>query len=141
MEEKDEQIVVSAPVTPNKKGAAGKIVALAICCTLAGGILGAGGVIAFNFLRGPGGMRPDDFGRGDRIENQIDDNDSNDSSDKSQNSQNGQMPPMQGQQGQQYQQGQTGNGNPPQMPNGQMPNGQTTDGNNQAPLTSTDSNN
>ena len=101
---------------------------MAICCTLAGGILGAGGVIAFNFLRGPGGMRPDDFRRGDRIENQIDDNDSNDSSDKSQNSQNGQMPPMQGQQGQQ---GQTGNGNPPQMPNG----------NNQAPLTSTDSNN
>lgn len=43
----------TAPQVPRKKkGAAGKIVALAICCTLVGGIAGAAGMAAYYHLSG-----------------------------------------------------------------------------------------
>ncbi|MBP5774198.1 MAG: hypothetical protein J6W36_00720 [Clostridiales bacterium] len=40
------------PAPKKKKGIAGKVVCLAICCTLTGAALGAGGVIAFNAFGG-----------------------------------------------------------------------------------------
>ena len=49
------EVTASVPAPKKKKGIAGKVVCLAICCTLTGAALGAGGVIAFNaFHRGPG---------------------------------------------------------------------------------------
>lgn len=53
----EQPVQLTAPVVPapkKKSGMAGKIVALAIGCTIAGMAMGAGGVIAFDVLHGHG---------------------------------------------------------------------------------------
>jgi len=143
MENKEEIIeqntTASVPAPKKKKGMAGKIVALAIGCTIFGAALGAGGVIAFNALRGPGRMSIEEFkrdgfpgGQSDRQRPEFPgrDKDSSDSSDQQNDQQNngqqsddkqgnfapggqgpqGQQPP-QGMPNQPGQQGQQGNVN------------------------------
>lgn len=64
-------VIVSEPATKKKKGKAGKIVALAICCFLAGGAAGAGGVLAYDAFRGPDRTRIEDFRRDGRFAGQF----------------------------------------------------------------------
>ena len=131
MENKEEIIeqntTASVPAPKKKKGMAGKIVALAIGCTIFGAALGAGGVIAFNALRGPGRMSIEEFkrdgfpgGQSDRQRPEFPgrDKDSSDSSDQQNDQQNdqkgnlnpeGQNPLGQGQQGRPGNPGQPGN--------------------------------
>ena len=73
-----------------KKGGKGKIVALALCCFIAGGAVGAGGVIAFDAFSGHGRAGIRGFGHAGRyagqydIRNSLDDNSNDSSSDKRQ---------------------------------------------------------
>ena len=98
------------PVPQKKKSYAGRVVALAVCCTLTGALLGAGGVIVFNSFHGHGRMRMGGFRQGAGVVRQYDrqnfgDNNTNNSSGNSQNGNRGQRDKNRSGrgQGQQYQ--------------------------------------
>lgn len=77
--------IVSDAAPKKKKGGKGKIVALALCCFIAGGAVGAGGVIAFDAFSGHGRAGFRGLGHAGRYAGQYDirnplDDDSKDSS-------------------------------------------------------------
>ena len=84
--------IVSEVSPKKKKGGKGKIVALALCCFIAGGAVGAGGVIAFDAFSGHGRAGLRGLGHAGRyagqydIRNPLDDNSNDSSSDKRQKS-------------------------------------------------------